>query len=86
MAALGTAAYYAYGKKRKKTIVVVPSEQLGSEMPVSEKRKYSPALLREYDLIVPPFKATKKAQKVAQEITQKRFTIDSTKVKNPLYL
>ena len=56
------------------------------QLPEREKRKYSPALLREYDLIVPPFKATKRAQRVANRITAERYIIDQDKVKTPFFL
>lgn len=83
--AVGALGYYLTKDKMVKS--ESPNEKLVLEqLPASEKKKFSPALLREYDLVVPPFMARKSAQIKADEITAKRFTIDPLKVKNPLYL
>jgi len=86
---VGAAGYFLLNNRKfvkSNVSSVKPDDVIALEISKNEKLKYSPAMLKEYDLIVPPFKATKKAEAIADEITAKRFQIDATKVKNPLYL
>lgn len=82
--------YYSVTKNNAKNIpsgdVIIKGEVDGRGGEVSAKSSYSPALLREYELIVPPFKSTLKAQIQAAQINAKRYAIDERKVKPPLFL
>lgn len=82
--------YYLYMRKKSNTGAVTsvspPDITVTYELPQQEKAKYSPALLKEYDLVVPPFKANMKAEIAADIITAKRFQVDPLKVKSPLYI
>jgi actin-like ATPase involved in cell morphogenesis len=84
------AVYYAMGKKKNlvadSVTIVTPPEVLEVEKKALIAKSYSPALLREYNLIVPPFAANLNAQVRAGQINAKRFSIDERKVKPPLFL
>jgi hypothetical protein len=86
--AVGAVGYYITKGRNKVNADRNPQsgELIATAMSPSQKNKFSPALLREYDLIVPPFRATASAERLAQEITAKRFEIDPIKVKQPVYL
>jgi hypothetical protein len=86
--AVGAVGYYVTkGKSKVNTDKNSKSgEVVATEMSQAQKNKFCPALLREYDLIVPPFRATASAERIAQEITDKRYEIDPIKVKQPVYL
>lgn len=55
-----------------------------AEVQADERAKYSDALLREYEVVLPTGIADKKVREKAEQITRKRYAVNPKKIRKPL--
>ena len=55
-----------------------------AEVQVEQAARYSNALLRDYEVVLPTGVASKKVREKADEITRKRYAINPKRIKKPL--
>lgn len=57
-----------------------------AEVQAEEASRYSDALLKEYEVVLPTGVASKKVREKADEITRKRYAVNPKRIKKPLML
>lgn len=85
---LGVATIIYLNRKEKaqarKPLTGAEIQGIIAEVQAEEGAKYSNALLRDYEVVLPTGVASKKVRQKAEEITRKRFAVNPKKIKKPL--
>lgn len=84
---LGVLALYLWRRSQKrKNNPNSTSTLIVQDVIQEESNKYPSPLLEKYDIVIKPNKITKKVREKADTFTDRRYAINLSKVKEPLYL
>lgn len=70
--------------KMKQPLTDAEIQGIVAEVQTEEGAKYSNALLKEYEVVLPTGVASKKVREKAEAITRKRYAVNPKKLKKPL--
>jgi len=88
LAGIATIIYLNRKEKEMKNKPFTDAEitSIVEQVKVEEASKYSNALLKDYEIVLPPVVADKRVREKAEQITRNRNKINPKKIKKPLMI